>query len=293
MKKKNVCKVMIIVSVLSMFSGLFGCSGSKKYTADEVVSFYTSYSGMERYPVYSFALRKEDENWLFSASCYVGSRKEHYASFSSVQIPPEDAEGFLEIILEEGEIKRLRKYREPIHFFHISDAPMRISGMTFTDGSSIDKETAFGDKTLDYLYALADRHYEAAEKIEIKAVSVHSSCMDHSSSYSFTIEKEGDDWFFSFDAALNRSGAHTEVENQRIGESDAEEILRIVKEQQLVTRVKEYEEPPDNDIFALDETTYQTSFEFADGNSIYAPIDAGNELIDAFYRLAGVRIYQR
>ena len=117
--------------------------------------------------------------------------------------------------------------------------------------------------------------------------------MDHSSSYSFTIEKEGDDWFFSFDAALNRSGAHTEVENQRIGESDAEEILRIVKEQQLVTRVKEYEEPPDNDIFALDETTYQTSFEFADGNSIYAPIDAGNELIDAFYRLAGVGVHQR
>ena len=112
---------MIIVSALSMFSGLFGCSGNKNYTADEVVSFYTSYSGMERYPVYSFALRKEDENWLFSASCYVGSRKEHYASFSSVQIPPEDAEGFLEIILEEGEIKRLRKYREPIRFFHISD----------------------------------------------------------------------------------------------------------------------------------------------------------------------------
>lgn len=55
---------------------------------------------------------------------------------------------------------------------------MRISGMTFTDGSSIDKETAFGDKTLDYLYALADRHYEAAEKIEIRAVSVHSSCME-------------------------------------------------------------------------------------------------------------------
>lgn len=132
-----------------------------------------------------------------------------------------------------------------------------------------------------------------SEKIEIRAVSVHSSCMDHSSSYSFTIEKEGDDWFFSFDAALNRGGAHTEVENQRIGEGDAEEILRIVKEQQLVTRVKEYEEPPDNDIFALDETTYQTSFEFADSSSIYAPINAGNELIDAFYRLATVGIHQR
>ena len=143
-------QVMIIVSALSMFSGLFGCSGSKNYTADEVVSFYTSYSGMERYPVYSFALRKEDENWLFSASCYVGSRKEHYASFSSVQIPPEDAEGFLEIIREEGEIKRLRKYREPIRFFHISDAPMRISGMTFTDGSSIDKETEMCIRDRDF-----------------------------------------------------------------------------------------------------------------------------------------------
>lgn len=146
---------------------------------------------------------------------------------------------------------------------------------------------------LDYLYALADRHYEAAEKIEIRAVSVHSSCMDHSSSYSFTIEKEGEDWFFSFDAALNLDGAHMEVENQRIGESDAEEILRIIKEKQLVTRVKEYKEPPDNDILALDENTYRTSFEFTDGSSIYAPIDAGNELIDAFYRLAGVGIYQR
>ena len=48
--------------------------------------------------------------------------------------------------------------------------------------------------------------------------------------------------------------------------------------------MKEYEEPPDNDIFALDETTYQTSFEFADGNSIYAPIDAGNELIDGQHK---------
>ena len=88
---------MVIVSVLSLLLGLLGCSGNKKYTADEVRSFFTSYYGTGRYPVYSFSLQKQDENWLFSASCYVGEEKEHYTSFSSFLLPFEDAEGFLEI----------------------------------------------------------------------------------------------------------------------------------------------------------------------------------------------------
>ena len=50
--------------------------------------------------------------------------------------------------------------------------------------------------------------------------------------------------------------------------------------------MKQYEQPPDDGIVLLDETTYQTSFWFMDGSSIYAPIDAGDELADAFYSLA-------
>ena len=83
MKLKIAYKRMVIVSVLSLLLGLLGCSGNKKYTADEVRSFFTSYYGTGRYPVYSFSLQKQDENWLFSASCYVGEEKEHYTSFSS------------------------------------------------------------------------------------------------------------------------------------------------------------------------------------------------------------------
>ena len=279
---------MVIVSVLSLLLGLLGCSGNKKYTADEVRSFFTSYYGTGRYPVYSFSLQKQDENWLFSASCYVGEEKEHYTSFSSFLLPFEDAEGFLEIIRKEGEIKRLRRCRGPIRLFSVSDAPMCSSGMTFTDGSSIEKETTCGDKALDYLYVLADKYYAAAEKLEpeICAVSVDCSCMDYSSSYSFTMQKEGYDWFLSYDAAIDDSGIHTEAQDQQIGEADAEEILRIVKEQQLITSVKEYEELPDEEVYALDETIYRTSFEFADGSSIDAPIDAGNELVQGFYQLA-------
>ncbi len=281
------------MSILSLLLGLFGCGGNKKYTIDDIVLVHTGYYGMESNPVYSFAMRKEEDNWVFSASCRVGSNKDHYTSFSSFPITDEDAQGFLQIIREDGEIERLFKYRNPIRIFHISDAPARSFGMTFSDGNSVEKETRLGDRALGYLYALADRHYKSAESVEVTAVSIHRNCMDYSSSCSFCLEKNEGVWLFSFDAEIDRSGGHTEAENQRIEEDVAEEILRIVKERQLVTRVKQYEVPPDDDIFALDETTYWTSFEFADGSSIDAPIDAGAELIDAFYSLAKIKIHQR
>ena len=158
--------MVAIVSILSLLLGLFGCGGNKKYTIDDIVLVHTGYYGMESNPVYSFAMRKEEDNWVFSASCRVGSNKDHYTSFSSFPITDEDAQGFLQIIREDGEIERLFKYRNPIRIFHISDAPARSFGMTFSDGNSVEKETRLGDRALDYLYALADRYYEEAESSE-------------------------------------------------------------------------------------------------------------------------------
>ena len=74
----------------------------------------------------------------------------HYTSFSSFPITDEDTQGFLQIIREDGEIERLFKYRNPIRIFHISDAPARSFGMTFSDGNSVEKETRLGDRALDY-----------------------------------------------------------------------------------------------------------------------------------------------
>ena len=105
MKKNYKCRVTIIMAILSL---LFGCSGNKKYNAGDIVGASTSYYGTECDPVYAFSLQKQDENWLFSASCYVQS-KEGYTSFDSFPIPAEDAEGFIEIIREEDEISRLLK----------------------------------------------------------------------------------------------------------------------------------------------------------------------------------------
>ena len=158
------------MSVFLVVSGLFGCESSKKHTVDDIISLHTSYYGMESNPVYSFALLKQDESWLFSAICYLKSREDYYTSFSFFPIPTEEAEEILEIIREEGEIERLRKYRNPIRIFHIAAAPTRSSGMTFTDGNSIDKETELCDRAIDCLRDLADRHYEAAEKAGLTAI---------------------------------------------------------------------------------------------------------------------------
>ena len=161
--KHTVCRVSAAVLALLPIFGLFGCGGSKNYTADDIVLINTVYYGTEMNPVYSFALKKEKDGWLFSADCLVGKQKDHYTSFGSFPITAEDAEGFLRIIREDGETERFCRYRNPIRIFNKSDAPARSSGMTFSDGNTIEKETMLGDRALNYLYALADRYYEAAE----------------------------------------------------------------------------------------------------------------------------------
>ena len=151
-----------MLALLPVF-GLFGCGGSKKHTADELLMLNTVYYGTARDPVYAFALKKEENGWLFSADCLVGEQKERYTSFESFPIPAEDAAGFLQIISEGSEIERLYKHRNPIRFFHISDVPTRSLGMTFSDGSAMEKDAELGDRALAYLYVLADRYYKEAE----------------------------------------------------------------------------------------------------------------------------------
>lgn len=162
--RHTVYKVVTVVLALLSFSGLFGCSGNKKYTADDIVLINTVYYGSERNPVYSFALKKDEDCWLFSADCLVGDLKEHYTSFSAFPITAEDAKDFFRIICEDREIEKLYKHRNPIRFFHMSDTPSRSSAMTFSDGYTMEKETAIGNRALNYLYALADRCYKVAER---------------------------------------------------------------------------------------------------------------------------------
>lgn len=200
------------MSAVFTVSALFGCGGSRKYTVDDIIAFHTSCCGMESNPVYAFALRKQDESWLFSASCWVKSREDCYTSFSSFPIPTEEAEKFLEILREEDELGRLRKYRNPIRIFNAADAPMRSSGITFTDGNSIDKETELCGRAVDCLRDLADRYYEAAEKAELIAIknkltSVFIRLKDTEPwrSHSFTLKKAATVGTFHANVLLERT----------------------------------------------------------------------------------------
>ncbi len=276
------------MGVFALLSGLFSCSGGKNYTADDIVSVSTSYYGTEREPVYSFALRKKydiiqrKDIWFFSANCRAGEEKDHYTSFSFFPLPADEADEFFTLIREEGEIARLRKYHKPLNIFRIPDAPSRSSGVTFSDGSTIEKNTALGEKTLDYLYALADRHFETAESGALKSVCITSNAMEYSDCYMFSIDKEDGVWFLSCEAVIDEDLICVGEKELQIGEGDAEAILAVVREQQLVGRVMQYEKPEDDGTFWLDETTYGTSLLFTDGSWVHASIEHGDELVEAF-----------
>ena len=73
--KHIVYKVVAIVSILSLLLGLFGCGGNKKYTIDDIVLVHTGYYGMESNPVYSFAMRKEEDNWVLTEQGWLVSNQ--------------------------------------------------------------------------------------------------------------------------------------------------------------------------------------------------------------------------
>ena len=268
------------MSAVFTVSALFGCGGSRKYTVDDIIAFHTSCCGMESNPVYAFALRKQDENWLFSASCWVKSREDCYTSFSSFPIPTEEAEKFLEILREEDEIRRLWKYRNPIRFFHIADAPMRSSGMTFTDGNSIDKETELCGRAVDCLRDLADRYYEAAEKAESEyikneftSVSVRLKDTEPWRSHSFTLKKGGDGWHFSCECSFGEDGSPVKSENIRLSNEETNDVIRIIAKYDLISAASGYAEPPEDVDGITDRSVYFTDVILAGGLSDGASYD--------------------
>ena len=238
-------KAVMTVVVTLLFSGLFGCGGTGK--SEEVVSFYTSSYGMARKPEYAFSLYRRDDAWYFSASCHVNSPYSHDTSFGSFPLPAKDAAGFLAVLRKEGEIDRLRNYRTPLltrllaSIFPISDGSTRYSGMTFADGSSLERNTRVSARVLDSLYDL---------------------------------ETDGYDWFLSFGAVLDGTGGYTQGEKWRLEIHDEEEILRIIRQEQLVARVKQYKKSVNERETACAEATYQISFRFRSGLRMavhYAP----------------------
>lgn len=287
-EKTLVYRIAIGMFLFPLLSGLFACGPiHNPAEARDIVSFYTYCQGMACTPRYVFSLKKSEGEWFFSATCYA---TDHRTSFTAFPLPAQDAEGFLRILQKEDEIRRLRKYREPflklLFKNQILDGETCYSNITFADASKLEKDTRVCSSALDYLYDLAEKHCRAAESMEICAISVRTESPDPSACCSFTLEWNEYQCLLSFSASLDGADGHMEREKLDIGMWSEEEILSIVREERLVEKVKQYDPAAAEDTAAPEETVYQTCFQFADGNSICAPIDPGSELMEAFYSLA-------
>lgn len=281
----NLRKGVTILAILSMLFSLLGCSEKRNQSEQDIVLVSTSYYGTAKDPIYSFALKKYEGRWLFSASCFVAKVSDHYTSFSSYEIEEKDVQQFLSLVSEEKEIKRLQKYREPKQLFEIMDGYTSSTAVYFCDGTKIVKNTKMSDKLIDYFYELASKYYQDAEGETINEVTISSSCTDNTYSYLYSIEYHDEMWIFEYDAFIDDE-TFGERKDICLDLEDAKEILSIVEEKQLVNQVKNYKNEEDDDLIILDATTYNVVFNFVNGKRICAPIEPSNELRDAFYQLA-------
>lgn len=128
---------------------------------------------------------------------------------------------------------------------------------------------------------------KAANYSENDIFSVSSTCghMDFSFSYSFYAVKNDGNWLFSASCAVDTDNPRIEFEDFPINSEDAQKLLRIIKTQNDLEKLRSYTKP----IFkaqVLDETTYYSSIFFSDGENVSAPKRLSDETIEYFYQLA-------
>lgn len=116
---------------------------------------------------------------------------------------------------------------------------------------------------------------------------IHISCghMDYTYAYSFSLKKADESWLFSADCSINREGPHIELEDCPVAQEEAEEIIEIIREQDIIESVRRFKKP-NFKWHALDETTYYTSFLFADGKVISSAVFGSRDMEELFFCLA-------
>ena len=132
------------------------------------------------------------------------------------------------------------------------------------------------------------RHKEKPE-ISVENTVVFSTCCvhtDYSCCYCFSLVKNSNGWLFSFDCGTTQADTRIRREDIPVKTAEVTEILDTVRRQGLIGRVRYYRKPK-TEFTVTDETIYGTTFRFADGSQVSAPICAGSDITSIFFRLAG------
>ena len=125
---------------------------------------------------------------------------------------------------------------------------------------------------------------------DITAISITCGHMDYSYSYSFYLRSEdlmtdGQNWLLDADFAVDSESPHTEYERCSVAAEDVRELLNIVREQELIEKLRRWKEPKLK-FSVSDETTFYSSILFADGTQLGAPISLSDDVTEYFYRIA-------
>lgn len=133
---------------------------SAQHEASDITTVSLFCSHMDFNYCYSFYVYKEDDVWLFDASCFTNSFTDQ-TEFESRKILDEDVEAMLDIIEQNGMIVYAENYVKPEDSpYMIMDETKYSFGLRFSDGNSYMTSSAQG-KLEDLFYSLAEKYSDA------------------------------------------------------------------------------------------------------------------------------------
>lgn len=117
---------------------------------------------------------------------------------------------------------------------------------------------------------------------ELTAVSAAYGCADRSAGYSFTVRLDDGVWLF--DAECFVSDAEVSVNGRELSAEEAEEMLRILRDNDSIAYAQRYKKPS-GVLGVSDGDAYSFALTFSDGKQ-YVTGDRQSGLEGLFYRLA-------
>lgn len=127
-----------VMRLVAMLAGLFGCRKEPKpasHTIEEISAVSISCSHMDHSYGYSFWLRREENRWLFDASCFTHDYEEETV-FENREADAGNIAALLGILDQRDSIAYAENYKKPRRSpFFVLDETTYVFCLTFSDGS--------------------------------------------------------------------------------------------------------------------------------------------------------------
>ena len=154
-------KAVVIVGVLTILTGLFGCSKTPKpaqHIISEISAVSIACAHMDYSYGYYFQIHREQEKWLFDARCFVDDHHKEVA-FENRDVSNEDMKTLFEILERNDSIAYAENYKKPKKLpFEVMDETTYSFCLTFSDGSQY--------TTCDWQKELEEFFYRLAENTD-------------------------------------------------------------------------------------------------------------------------------